>query len=238
MPLRYNDYELPLLEALEKLGGSAKARDVYPVVEKIMSNVLKQHPEEYGKYQYGDIIWKNRTQWAREYLKRKGQLGASKRGVWKITNVGKERLRLWRTTGKDPDAGLEAITAAPEEVGKKPEEVFERQEHRHGGILGVKGIVYEPINEQGVILLFAAVADELGYLIESIRSQFPDAQLARKDEKGTYKPIKAEFEFKSSQFKLHGHDPKQCDLIICWENDWNKSPIEVLALRDVVKRFR
>jgi hypothetical protein len=44
---------------------------------------------------------------------------------------------------------------------KFQEEGFNRikniQIYETGGILGVRGIVYEPINEQGAILLFAAL---------------------------------------------------------------------------------
>jgi hypothetical protein len=45
------------------------------------------------------------------------------------------------------------------------------QKHETGGILGVRGIVYEPINEQGVILLFAALCHDLGFMIEGIRKR-------------------------------------------------------------------
>jgi len=242
MFLKYTNYELPVLEALEKLGGEAKVRDVYSVVEEIMKETLSKYPEEYGKYpKYGDLIWKNRTQWAREFLKRKGQLDGSEYGVWKITESGKERLRLWRINGKDPDAGLETVVGVPEEEeGEEPEKVFEALQHMHGPILGVKEIpiVYEPINEQGVILLFTTLAARLNYLIVAIRPQFPDAQLARRDENEKYKDIRAEFEFKSSQFKLHGHNLNQCDLIICWEHDWKESPIEVLELQSEVNKLR
>ncbi len=61
MPLRYNDYELPLLATLERLDGGVKTHDVYPLVEKRMSDILEKHPEEYDIYPNGSIIWKNRT---------------------------------------------------------------------------------------------------------------------------------------------------------------------------------
>ncbi len=116
-------------------------------------------------------------------------MDGSERGIWKITEAGKERIRLWRVTGKDPDAGLETVVGTPEErEGIEPEEAFEALEHNHGPILGVREIpiVYEPINEQGAILLFTALAAKLGFLIVAIRSQFPDAQIAKRDENGNY----------------------------------------------------
>lgn len=78
MLLKFFEYEIPLLKALIKLGGSAKVSNVYPIVEEIMKSKLAKYPEEFGTYKRGEIIWQNKTQWAREYLKRKGQLDASK----------------------------------------------------------------------------------------------------------------------------------------------------------------
>jgi restriction system protein len=92
MSLIFMDFEIPLLQALAKLGGKAKPVDVYPEVERIMKLNPKNFPEEYESYSKGAIKWKNKTAWAREYLKRKGQLDGSERGVWKITDIGMERL--------------------------------------------------------------------------------------------------------------------------------------------------
>jgi hypothetical protein len=30
------------------------------------------------------------------------------------------------------------------------------------------------------------------------------------------------------------HDPKGCDLIVCWEHNWPECPLEVLELRAIV----
>ena len=107
MPLPYADYEIPLLQALFRLGGSPKTSDVYPVVEAIMREELREHPEEYGKTKSGVVIWVNKVRWAREYLKQKGQLDGSERGVWKITQSGRKRVRIYQETGKDSDEVLE-----------------------------------------------------------------------------------------------------------------------------------
>ena len=245
MPLSFTDYEIPLLQALIKLDGLAKTSDIYPIVEILMKQELDKHPEEYGTYKKGQIIWVNRLQWAREYLKRKGQLDASKRGIWKITQSGRERLRIFQETGRDPDEGLVKLHGVEPEIEEKeerPEEAFRKIEqiqlHETGDILGVRSIVYEPINEQGVILLFAALAYELDFRIEGIRSKFPDALLRRKNINGRWVSCKAEFEYKSSDFRTHGHDSGQCDLIICWEHDWKDCPIKVLSLKEASMRFK
>lgn len=56
-------------------------------------------------------------------------------------------------------------------------------------------------------------------------------------EKG-WEDIWIEFEFKSSQFKFHGHDPKECDMIVCWEHDWKECPIEVIELKSIIKKLK
>lgn len=244
MSLTFFDYEIPVLQALKRLGNSASTKDVFPIVEEIMKPRLENHPEEYGHYKVQtDIIWKNKTQWAREYLKRKGQLDGSIRGVWTITDAGIERLRLLEKTGKDPDEGkatIQGIDSSVAETGENPEEVFNRLDkiQEHGDVLGVRGIVYEPINEQGVVLLFAAICNDLGFRIEGVRTKFPDALLIRKNDKGSFSKCLAEFEFKASSYKVHNHPLNGCDLIICWENDWQDCPMEVLELKKQVHQFK
>jgi hypothetical protein len=245
MVLSFNDYEIPLLQALVKLGGAAKPKEIYPAVEIIMESKLKENPKEYETYKRGQRIWINRIQWAREYLKRKEQLDASERGVWKITVLGRERIRVFEQSKSDPDEGMAKLHGIEPEIEKeeiKPEEAFkkleEKQIHETGDILGVRSIVYEPINEQGVILLFAALAYELNFRIEAIRTRFPDALLRRKNEKNRWTSCRAEFEYRASDFKTHGHDISQCDLIICWENDWDECPIEILELKKTSKNYK
>lgn len=245
MGLYFMDYEIPLLKALIKLGGKAKPSVVYPEVENIMGLNPEDFPEEFEEYKSGVLKWKNKTAWAREYLKRKHQLDGSERGVWKITETGQERVRYYEQTQKDPDDGLatlQGIETTISEENISPKEGFKQIEniqiHETGGILGVRGIVYEPINEQGVILLFAALCHELDFMIEGIRSAFPDALLRRKNSKGTWNSCRAEFEFRSSSFKLHKHNPHQCDLIICWDHDWKDCPLEVVCLKEKVRDFK
>jgi len=107
----------------------------------------------------------------------------------------------------------------------------------YGEPLDFRGVRYAPINEQGVVYLFGMVSHELGFLIESIRTDFPDCEGKRQlDSKGTkWQNVRIEFEYKSSNFSEHGHDPDLCDLIVCWVHDWEECPVEVLELRSTLK---
>ena len=106
-----------------------------------------------------------------------------------------------------------------------------------GPPLNFRELRHEPINESGVIYLFGMVAGELGFLVESIAAGFPDCDAKRTTRGGFYERVKIEFEYRASNFRLHGHDASQCDLVVCWENDWPACPIDVLELRQEIQRL-
>jgi hypothetical protein len=91
---------------------------------------------------------------------------------------------------------------------------------------------YAPQNELGVVFLFASVARRKQLRIVEIRRQFPDC-LVYKRTGDHERRVRIEFEFRSSSFKAHGHDPRQCDCIVCWHHDWPDCPkrIEVIELK-------
>jgi len=43
-----------------------------------------------------------------------------------------------------------------------------------GNLINFRGLVYAPINEQGVVFLFGKVAHEFGMYVELIRTGYPD----------------------------------------------------------------
>jgi hypothetical protein len=91
---------------------------------------------------------------------------------------------------------------------------------------------YAPANELGVVFLFAHVARRLQFRIEEIRAQFPDC-IAYRRTGDSERKTRIEFEFRSSSFKVHRHDPSKCDAIVCWHHDWPDAPkgIEVIELK-------
>ena len=91
---------------------------------------------------------------------------------------------------------------------------------------------YAPDSEMGVVYLFANIAKKLQFRIEAIRCAYPDC-IAYRQVGDREKLARIEFEFKSSNFKLHGHDPTACDYIVCWHHDCATIPrhIEVIELK-------
>lgn len=103
-----------------------------------------------------------------------------------------------------------------------------------GDLINFRGLVYSPINQQGVVFLFGKVAGDLNMYVEEIKAGFPDCVGRRFTGRG-WERVAIEFEFKSSSFVQHAHDPEHCDIIVCWEHDWPEAPLEVLELREVIK---
>jgi hypothetical protein len=104
---------------------------------------------------------------------------------------------------------------------------------QYGEPLDFRGLRHAPVNEQGVVYLFGMVSRELGFLIESLRTAFPDCEgkYCVDEKKQLWEQVLIEFEFRSSNFKEHGHDPNGCDFVVCWIHDWDDCPINVIELR-------
>jgi hypothetical protein len=109
----------------------------------------------------------------------------------------------------------------------------------YGEPIDFRGLRHAPINEQGVVYLFGMVSRELGFNIEAIQQGFPDCEgkYLHDPKKNLWAKARIEFEFRASSFEDHGHDPKQCDFIVCWINDWPDSPIRVIELKREILRL-
>ncbi|MFC1597514.1 hypothetical protein ACFL5Q_06215 [Planctomycetota bacterium] len=103
-----------------------------------------------------------------------------------------------------------------------------------GDLINFRGLVYSPMNENGVIFLFGKVAEDLNMYVEEIKPGFPDCIGRRFTGRG-WERVSIEFEHKSQNFQVHKHNHKLCDIIVCWEHNWPDCPIEVIELRDEIK---
>lgn len=94
-------------------------------------------------------------------------------------------------------------------------------------------MVHEPTNEFETVALFALLAESLGFRIVSIQAAFPDGLLERNGQQ-----IKVEFEFFSSNYLRHCHPLTDEVICICWRNDSDISPVNVICLEEEVVRRR
>ncbi len=109
-----------------------------------------------------------------------------------------------------------------------------------GEIINFRGLVYSPINEQGVVFLFGRLLDDLNMYIEEVRTKYPDC-VARRYTGTGWKKVYIEFEYASSNFLQHKHDPNDCDIIVCWEDDLSPEEkkqlygVEIIELQNVIR---
>jgi Homing endonuclease associated repeat len=97
----------------------------------------------------------------------------------------------------------------------------------YGPLIGSAPLICGPTNEQGVLFLFGALAERLGFLVLRIQAGFPDCEAWRVVGEDRLQRVKIELEHQSLNFLRHGHNPSGCDLIVCWEHNWEECPIEV-----------
>lgn len=150
--------------------------------------------------------------------------------VLEIVELHSQRLKPRKTVFKPKISRQRRVQRWHEKLSSRP---------IYGDPIDFRGLRHKPVNEQGVVFLFGMVARELGYLVEAVQSGFPDCEAKRKISKGQWQPVKIEFEFESRNFVVHGHDPKNCDVIVCWTDNWAECPadIEVLALSEAIKKL-
>jgi len=109
----------------------------------------------------------------------------------------------------------------------------------YGSPIDFRGFRHAPINEQGVVFLFGMVSYELGFIVEAVHNKYPDCEAKRciDRKRNRWQRVRIEFEYTSSNFRDHGHNPEKCDVIVCWEHDWPQCPLEVIELRRVIDKL-
>jgi restriction system protein len=84
------EIEVPLLEALIALGGSARPRKIYPLVSAKFPQLTQE--DLTATLKHGEKKWLNRIQWARQALITAGDMESPERGIWAVTEQGRKRL--------------------------------------------------------------------------------------------------------------------------------------------------
>ncbi|MBM3537183.1 MAG: hypothetical protein FJX55_05045 [Alphaproteobacteria bacterium] len=172
---------------------------------------------------------------SRDQFVKAGLRGAGPyRRRWRNWPAALAALRDWVET-HDPDFPYRADLPSQDDTPPPPPPRLP-PERRYGAPLNYPGFLHEPVNEQGVVLLFGAVARELGFAIERASDAFPDCE-AKRRRGDVWERVRIEFEFASRNFQVHRHDPARCDLIVCWEDNWPEARLEVIALKTELARL-
>ena len=107
-----------------------------------------------------------------------------------------------------------------------------------GAPIDFGAMVNAPVNEMGVVALFAMVAERLGYAIELMDRTFPDCEARRRVHGGRWERVRIEFEYRASNFDRHKHDRARCDVLVCWIADRRPEGLEIIELRSLIETLR
>lgn len=122
-------YMNPVIAALKKLGGSARANEVCSTIaedlnlpDEVLNKTLKNGVSRY----------ENQVHWARFYLAKTGYIDSSKRGVWALTEKGQNVHELTEDQLKEIIQEVQSKTAKhkTEKISEaeKPQETIEIDE--------------------------------------------------------------------------------------------------------------
>jgi len=187
----------------------------WPVMPQVFRDFAK------GKREWADVLAlvRDAGQPAVAALRRRTGAG--------LTIVGARDARARRTSASSP------VLIPPKTSLHRPL----KERPTYGEPLDFPALRHEPVNEQGVVLLFGMIAKDLGYVVEAVQAGFPDCEAKRQIAPKRWQRVNIEFEYESRNFRDHGHPLTGCDVIVCWHHNWPGCPahIEVLELSSRIK---
>ena len=90
-------------------GGTAKPQDLYSLVAAQFPDLSAEELTQTLESSPSTRKWWNMVQWVRQHLVELGELDGSTRGVWKITDAGRARLK--REGHRPPSRGNRTATS-------------------------------------------------------------------------------------------------------------------------------
>jgi len=212
---------------------------------EVLESVHKLSGDDWKPYDPRDFTWGFKIKFLREFeqpRRYKFPGGVNKEIGIKSSDFQFKAffpIEKWQYEKIKVGEGKETITPRAE---KEVERGFKEHQVKSlvGDVINFDGLIFGPVNEQGVIFLFSKLQKPLGFVIESIQTGFPDARGRVKTPKG-WQEVWIEFEYKSSAYLSHGHSlkPGICDYVICWEHDWRNPPkhIKVIELKSELAKL-
>lgn len=181
--------------------------------------------EQHGEYSLSPMLrcygsWKQLPEGMWEYAKKEGLEGEWE-DVLKIVAAHLE------------PGGTDARRSRPAVVPKFEARPLDGQP-MYGTPLMHDVMCFAPTNEMGVMVLFGAEARRLGFKILRLQAGCPDCEAMIEVAPGRWQRIRIEFEYESRNFLAHHHQTNDCDMIVCWEHNWQNCTVPVLELMQAV----
>jgi restriction system protein len=110
----------PVLRALQQLGGSGRPDEVRSAIARELS--LSEEEQSEPLPSKAQPRFDNQVHWARFYLSKAGLLDSSKRGVWAMTEKGREALPLSDSDARNVFRAVSATFAKSKPAKAEPSE--------------------------------------------------------------------------------------------------------------------
>jgi hypothetical protein len=246
---------------LEKWGGGIKVemdelvRDWAGMVRDLKKLPSQSEYSHFSKYSVSPLVnrfgnWAQVPYGIKQYVEEQGRTEEMRDVLAVIAVQGRDVKpgRSLRTLRQGPDdmAGTETrgLEARPDNVISPGPHDGARAAHDeaggaadggvYGSLMRFGPMVCAPTNEQGVLFLFGAMAEKLGFALLKVGTAFPDCEAFRVLHGERQELLKVEIEFESRNFLKHLHDAKKCDLIVCWRHNWPECPLPVIELSALI----
>jgi hypothetical protein len=229
---------------LERKGGGRKVemedlfRDWAGVVRKLNKLPTLFEYEEQSRYSQAPLMsrfgtWSRVPQGLKQYAEEKGG-----REDWKdvlamieARSRGVSEGAAWRERA----ARLEkAAWPGPADGNPMSGPIILKDRPMYGRVMRPYPLICAPVNEMGVVFLFGAMAERLGFWVLRIQTEYPDCEALRMVSEDRLQLVRIEFEQESRNFLKHMHLASECDLIVCWKHNWPECPLEVVELKTVL----
>lgn len=154
--LRKDDFYIPILSALDALGGSATIEEMDAHIIDAGGFALGDLEATYPKS--GQLILPDKISWGRSYLKQAGLVSNEKRGLWVVTEAGRTAL----AAGKP--AVHEAVSAAMREYNKN----YQAKKALAGAAAIPAAVADTPLEDAAATIAGSDWADRLLAKLQSI----------------------------------------------------------------------
>lgn len=114
-----NEIQGAILRVLVELDGEGRPKDIYPQVTACFphltpAEVARTYPKASGS------PWKDKIWWSGQRLIKAGEIKKSGRGIWRMTDKGRQRISTVQETGRSPLATThEQIVSMLKEIGER-----------------------------------------------------------------------------------------------------------------------
>ena len=144
---KQSEVEIPLLSEIAKAGGRAKPRELYPRLAALFPHITEDDLKATMKD--GHNRWANTVQWARQALVLQGELDRSTKGIWAITEKGRNRIEKYPDgePGNANRRGRGKVMARQRPAGGVAHDEIARALEKMGRAFGFEAVWKPRVNE-------------------------------------------------------------------------------------------